>query len=648
MNTQAAFQQFAHNVASAPEDHWLQALCAEGHALIREVRQGRLPQEQVESEIARVANEFDVAGKVGKAEADAIWELLRQAKGELAVPVAAEAIRTNPQKSDRAIADEIGVSSPTVGKARREATVNNFTVDDEPRTGLDGEAFETGIDEDSSIDESPPETERAEISSHAALSLPSWDRTMAAAEPSRRANVFTEAIKEALPLARTPEERQQIIDDLYAMGRRHGLSDTVMQVLMEAIIQPAPPVPEQSPVEPPPPGSLDDYGVQGIREAQAPKPISATPFVVQDPATLPVRDMLYGRHLIRGFVSGVIGIPGGGKTTHGMAETFARVSGKPLLGVRVRKPLRCWNINLEDPRDEIDRRAQATCLHYGLTAADIGDRLYLDSGRDQPVVVARTLAGGTQIVEPAVENIIAEIRARQIDVLTIDPFVSSHEVPENDNGAIDLVLKRAWGQVAERGRCAVELVHHLRKIGDDDPTVDAARGASAFAGALRAIRVLAVMTKAEAERAGVENPYRYFRVFSGKLSMAPREDKSDWHFLESVDLGNGTNDRPSDHVQVAVTWQWPNATDGLAVRDLFAVQKRISEGQWRESAQSPQWAGNAVAEVLDLDIEDAPPQARVKSLLKTWIASGALKVVARLDEQRKERKFVEVGQWATE
>jgi hypothetical protein len=68
--------------------------------------------------------------------------------------------------------------------------------------------------------------------------------------------------------------------------------------------------------------------------------------------------------------------------------------------------------------------------------------------------------------------------------------------------------------------------------------VDAARGAGALVADLRALRMLAGMTKAEAGRAGVDNPYRYFRVFSGKLNMAPREDKSDWHFLESVDLGS--------------------------------------------------------------------------------------------------------------
>jgi DNA-binding CsgD family transcriptional regulator len=49
------------------------------------------------------------------------------------------AVKANPGKSDRAIADEIGVSAPTVGKARKKAaTVNDFTV--EKRTGKDGKA----------------------------------------------------------------------------------------------------------------------------------------------------------------------------------------------------------------------------------------------------------------------------------------------------------------------------------------------------------------------------------------------------------------------------------------------------------------------------------------------------------------------------
>lgn len=50
---------------------------------------------------------------------------------------AAAAVMAHPEMSDRAIAAEIGVSAPTVGKARKE-TVNEFTVD--KRIGMDGKA----------------------------------------------------------------------------------------------------------------------------------------------------------------------------------------------------------------------------------------------------------------------------------------------------------------------------------------------------------------------------------------------------------------------------------------------------------------------------------------------------------------------------
>ena len=42
----------------------------------------------------------------------------------------------------------------------------------------------------------------------------------------------------------------------------------------------------------------------------------------------------------------------------------------------------------------------------------------------------------------------AEILERRIDLLILDPFVSCHDVPENDNGAVDRVTK-TWAALAE-------------------------------------------------------------------------------------------------------------------------------------------------------------------------------------------------------
>jgi len=400
--------------------------------------------------------------------------------------------------------------------------------------------------------------------------------------------------------------------------------------------------------EPPLPNGPEDYGGSEISAPTSlPPQIVATPWTWRDPATIPPREALYDRHLFRGFVSGTAGAGGTGKSTLVTGESLAMATGRPLLGKRTpREPLRVWLWNLEDPAEELDRRIAAQCQHFGITPADLGDRLHVNSGRDQPCVIARMTAGGATILVPVIEAIVAEIKARRIDVLTIDPFVSCHQATENDNNAQDAVVK-AWGSVADKsaGNCAVELVHHVRKLGDAEATAESVRGAVSFIAGCRDVRVLNRMTEKEAASAGVDNHRLYFRVYSDKSNLAPPSDKSDWYRLGSVDLGNGGAGE-SDHVQIIEPWQWPNAFDDVTARDLLAVQKRIAEGQWRANSQASDWAGKAVAEVLDLDLSSAPLQTKTKTLLKTWIESGALKPVMRLDEHRKEREFIEVGQWA--
>ena len=135
-----------------------------------------------------------------------------------------------------------------------------------------------------------------------------------------------------------------------------------------------------------------------------------------------------------------------------------------------------WKI----PQEETDRKIQAAALHYELTAEDIGDRLFADSGRSQPLVIATATRAGATIVRPVVDALVAEIIDRKIDVIVIDPFVSCHEVPENDNTAQDMVVKE-WGRVAEHGNCAVHLVDHTRKMDgfEAEVTTELSRGAKA-------------------------------------------------------------------------------------------------------------------------------------------------------------------------
>lgn len=231
------------------------------------------------------------------------------------------------------------------------------------------------------------------------------------------------------------------------------------------------------------PPDLDEDRFPPVGEATAAQParIRATPFQLRDPREIPPRRWLYGRHFIRRYVTTTVSPGGFGKTSLLLVEALAMVTGRPLLGVRLPERLRVWVWNGEDPQDETERRLAAACLQFGIAPEEIAGRLFIDSGRDTPIRIAARNRDATVIAQPVVADLVAEIRERRIDQLIIDPFVACHDVPENDNSAIDRVAK-TWGQVAEAGDCGVELVHHVRKAGQGQTsyTVEDARGGSAL------------------------------------------------------------------------------------------------------------------------------------------------------------------------
>ena len=153
------------------------------------------------------------------------------------------------------------------------------------------------------------------------------------------------------------------------------------------------------------------------------------------------------------------------------------------------------------------------------------------------------------------------------------------------------------------------------------------------------------MTPEDAAKLGIADDERrsYINVSDDKHNRAPAE-KADWFQLVGVDLGNG-GAAPGDNVAAVAPWKLPNPSDGVTISDLAAVQKAISEGEWRAQPTAAQWAGRVVATVLHLDVENPSDKARIKSLLRTWIGDGALREVTRRDtKKREDKQFIEVGQ----
>jgi hypothetical protein len=374
----------------------------------------------------------------------------------------------------------------------------------------------------------------------------------------------------------------------------------------------------------------------------APK-IRATPFVWRDPTEIPVRKWLYAKHYIRNYVSTTIAAGGVGKSSLAMVEALAIVTGRPLLGIAPDKAGAVWYWCGEDPDDELQRRITAAMLHYDVRSDEIAGRLFIDSGRKTSIIIATQDRSGVKIATPVVDQMIETIRENNIALVIIDPFISSHQVVENDNPAIDRVTK-TWAKIADVTGCAVELVHHARKVGGGEVTVEDGRGAVALLSTARSARTLNPMTKEEAERASVERHQDYFRIDAGKANLAPVSETATWVKKIGVPLNNGTRGRDGDWVAVAVPWCWPNPFDGMTTHDLDSVQAKVSAGRWRKDVQAKDWVGKAVADALGLDADNRADKSRIISLLKTWIANGALKVVKQDDEKRMERAYVVVGQ----
>jgi AAA domain len=413
----------------------------------------------------------------------------------------------------------------------------------------------------------------------------------------------------------------------------------------------------------PPPRSESDYGEQApsapIDDAapggepslpRAPIKFTPTRFNWRDPSTFPRRQFVYGRPYVRQFLSVTAAPTKVGKSSLDLVEAIAMAAGIDLLGIEPIHPMRVWYWNGEDPLEEIERRVLAICLLFNINPRDVEKNLFLDSGRDTEIILATQTRTGAVIATPVEAGLTAALIDGKFDVLTLDPAVSIHRVSENDNVMIAAVAQ-TLGRIADKANVAIEAVHHTRKLGGAAATIEDSRGASAWVSAARSVRVLNRMTKDEGARAGIEDGRErlYFRTDAdGNLAPAAA---TEWFNLKSQGLGNGSGGSidDQDYVGVATRWEWPNAFADVSVNDLRKAQAAIANGgPWRENSQAKDWAGVAIARALGLDATNRAHKAKLTTMLKKWIENGMFVIVDGLDDKRRPRSFIEVGERAND
>jgi AAA domain len=375
---------------------------------------------------------------------------------------------------------------------------------------------------------------------------------------------------------------------------------------------------------------------------RAPK-IRATPYVLPDPTTIPMRDWLYGTHLIRGFASATFAPGAAGKTSLKLVEAIAMATGRALLGTKPRRRCRVWYWNGEDPQEEIDRRIGAICIHYGISREELDGWLFVDTGRRMKIVIANyDPKTGNKISEPVVNDLIETIIENKIDVFVVDPFVKSYRVAENDNGAMDIVATQ-WVDLAEIANVAIELVHHTKKLGGTEANIESGRGAGSVAAAMRSVDVVNKMLAEEGKKVGIEGfeLRQYFSVFDDKPNMTISPESKTWYKLIPIFLGNGPNG--GDSVGVATSWKWPDPLAGVTGADFDRAAAAIKAGAWRKDIQAKAWVGKPIAQALELSLDNKADRAKIGQLIKFWLGNGSLIEIDAEDSSRQVRRFIRVA-----
>jgi RecA-family ATPase len=298
----------------------------------------------------------------------------------------------------------------------------------------------------------------------------------------------------------------------------------------------------------------------GNGKEKEPQPGPAAPFVLRpfvpfDPAKIPPRQFLFGKHYQRRTTGGTVAPGGTGKSSLEMVESLSMATGRNLLGEEPKERVRVWYHNGEDNMDELNRRLAAICQYYNIPLEELPGWFFMTSGNEVPLRVAQGYSN-LNIDHRLVKCIVEAIGDNKIDVATFDPLVTLHGVPENDTGKMDTVV-RIFAKMADTQNCAIELSHHTRKLlpgSTEDYSVDDMRGAGSLKDAMRAVRMLNFMSKADAEGVGIAELERtsFFRVDRAKANNSPPAKSATWRKFINVDLPN------SDEVGVIVPWEFPS------------------------------------------------------------------------------------------
>ena len=229
--------------------------------------------------------------------------------------------------------------------------------------------------------------------------------------------------------------------------------------------------------------------------------------------------------------------------------------------------------NVEDDENEQRRRLSAVLRQFGAKPPDIKDKVIRVGPNTIGTLLERLDNGKIQFTS-ALHELDSLVAALRPAAMIVDPLAELHNVEENDNTALRMIIATFRG-LATKYNMAVIVLHHTRKGSAASPgDPDIARGASAIIGAVRVAVTLTTMSDADAKNFGLPTDITarsaYVRMDDAKSNYAPLRS-AQWFEKVPYTLDNG------ETVPAAVPWTPPEAK-AASDNDLAALKTAIEEG----------------------------------------------------------------------
>ena len=226
-----------------------------------------------------------------------------------------------------------------------------------------------------------------------------------------------------------------------------------------------------------------------------------------------------------------------------------------------------------------------------------------------------------------IRHLHAEVERQKFDVCIFDPLVQLHGTSETDPGHMNRVIG-VFKDIATDHDCATEIVAHTRKPAagiDEDYDVNDMRGSSAIKDALRVVRVLNIMTKREAQDAGIEEHERsqFVRIDRAKGNYSA-PGKARWVHFTGVRLPN------DDDVAVIAPWTHPGQGGGEteAAEALFIrlLRSLAADGRYvGQAVNSPYYAPKVFAATKEAKAEKVS-RAALAVAMHSLFSQGRIRI----------------------